>query len=746
MHGQLFPLSAEQLQEIFDDFLGTQLAITPNSQTPYALALARGSRLEQEWVLAWLKILRRESVELASCFVVHAPRALVVMEVACREDWVREIWQCFDRKGLSEAIALIEAVESYAQAFQQRDRGLSLIRIQGVLGKFLQGLNGRALQLASAEVVYTDTQTLFLPAMLSHFVQNEHNFLLYKAMAVHLWAQTWFGTWRYSLSQRLVSFNHREKAVGLFHTLERLRLDACIARELPGMARDMGLLLTWFNEPKVPAGWESLARQLALPTATIDDSYALLSEIYRWAVPPPVCYQGMLLPDLTEPLVESRRAQDKSALQSGLASLMSNESSAAIENQSSEDISTQPSEISDNITSGDAKSSLEAESAASDSVENLPDFSPTNTSPTVNGFPSSMPPLAINGETVALPAELQSVIASIIQDEGEIPPDYLQLPAGSGGQVQDEAKERKVVAATTPGESIENKRFFYPEWDYQQQRYYDNWCILQEVAVPLDSEQFVTATLARYQGFLKTLRRTFEKLRGGDKVLKKQADGDDIDMDALVMAYAEAQSGLEMSEQIFIKRQKVARDLAVMFMVDMSGSTQGWINQAERESLVLLCEVLETLGDRYAIYGFSGNTRKCCEIYPIKRFTDAYNSLVRQRISGITPQQYTRMGVTIRHLTQLFKAEAASIKLLITLSDGKPDDDDERYRGTYGIEDTRQALLEAKREGIHPFCITIDSQAKTYLPRMYGAVNYIVIEKVSQLPLKISDIYKKLTT
>jgi nitric oxide reductase NorD protein len=649
MHGKLSPLSAQQLQEIFDDFLATQFAITPNSLTPYALALARGSRSEQEWVLEWLKILRRESVELASHFVIHAPRAVVVMEVACREDWVREIWQCFDRKGLSEAIALIQAVENYAQAFQQRDRGLSLISIQNVLGKFLQGLNGRALQLASGEVVYTDTQTLFLPAVLSHFVQWEHNFLLYKAMTVHLWAQTWFGTWRYSLSQRLAPFNHREKAVRLFHTLERLRLDACIARELPGMARDMDLLLTWFNEPKVPAGWESLAQQLALPTVTIDDSYALLSEIYRWAVPPPVCYQGMLLPDLTEPLVESRRAQDKSALQSGLASLMS-ESSTAIENKSSENVSTQPSEISDNIISSDAKSSLEAESAASDLVKNLPDFSPTNTSPTVNGFPSPIPPLAINGETVALPAELQSVIASIIQDEGEIPPDYLQLPAGSEGQVQGELTDRKVVATATGSESIENQRFFYPEWDYQQQRYYDNWCTLQEVAVPLDSEQFVIATLARYQGLLKTLRRTFEKLRGGYKVLKKQPDGDDIDLDALVMAYAEAQSGLEMSEQVFTKRQKVARDLAVMFMVDMSGSTKGWINQAERESLVLLCEVLETLGDRYAIYGFSGNTRKHCEIYPIKRFAEAYHSQVRQRIGGIAPQQYTRMGVTIRHL------------------------------------------------------------------------------------------------
>ena len=112
----------------------------------------------------------------------------------------------------------------------------------------------------------------------------------------------------------------------------------------------------------------------------------------------------------------------------------------------------------------------------------------------------------------------------------------------------------------------------------------------------------------------------------------------------------------------------------------------------------------------------------------------------------MVPQQYTRMGVTIRHLTQLFKPIEAKIKILITLSDGKPDDEGDNYRGTYGIEDTRQALLEAKREGIHPFCITIDTEARIYLPRLYGTVNYIVMDKVQQLPLKIADIYRKLTT
>jgi nitric oxide reductase NorD protein len=182
-----------------------------------------------------------------------------------------------------------------------------------------------------------------------------------------------------------------------------------------------------------------------------------------------------------------------------------------------------------------------------------------------------------------------------------------------------------------------------------------------------------------------------------------------------------------------------------MFLVDMSGSTKGCINDAEREALVLLCEALEVLGDRYAIYGFSGITRKRCELYRVKRFDEPYGDIVRARIAGITPQDYTRMGVTIRHLTHLLGQVEARTKLLITLSDGKPDDYD-GYRGEYGIEDTRQALIEAKRLNIHPFCITIDKEARDYLPHMYGPVNYTLVDDVWKLPVRVSEIYRKLTT
>ncbi len=114
-------------------------------------------------------------------------------------------------------------------------------------------------------------------------------------------------------------------------------------------------------------------------------------------------------------------------------------------------------------------------------------------------------------------------------------------------------------------------------------------------------------------------------LRGEDRILKRQPYGEDVDIDALVEAYADARVGLEMDERLFTRRQQDERNIAVMLMVDMSGSTKGWINDAEREALILLSEALETLGDRFAIYGFSGWTRKRCEAYPIKRFEEPYD-------------------------------------------------------------------------------------------------------------------------
>src|SRR5574340_1173993 len=320
--------------------------------------------------------------------------------------------------------------------------------------------------------------------------------------------------------------------------------------------------------------------------------------------------------------------------------------------------------------------------------------------------------LTLDSAPIAPPEDVRQLLTSIQLDLGEIPPEY--LVAAGPGEYDPRLYEEKTADPDEvwQGTYHEEGASLYPEWDYGRQHYRKNWCVMREKDVLPVHDGFRAATLEKYSGLVKHLRKTFEAMRDENRLLKRQAYGDNVDIDALVEALADAHDGSEMSERLFMRMHRTERNIAVMFMVDMSGSTRGWINDAERESLVLLCETLETLGDRYAIYGFSGTTRKRCELFRIKRFDEPYGEEVQARISGIRPQEYTRMGFALRHMTKLLNRVEAKTRVLVTLSDGRPDDYFDVYRGQYGIEDTRMALLEAARTGIHPFCITLDRRSE----------------------------------
>jgi nitric oxide reductase NorD protein len=323
--------------------------------------------------------------------------------------------------------------------------------------------------------------------------------------------------------------------------------------------------------------------------------------------------------------------------------------------------------------------------------------------------------------------------------------DYL-VPAGPGEYDPDLVSPRpRSQDDVWSGTYHEDGATTCPEWDFRRQHYRRNWCVIREKDVPPVYDDYRQQVIGRHPGLVRRLHRTFEALRDQNRLEKRQLDGDELDIDALVEAAGDARAGRDISERLFTQRQRADRDIAVLFLVDMSGSTRGWINDVERETLLLLSEALETLGDRYAIYGFSGMARKKCELYRIKRFAEAYGADVQARISGIRPQEYTRMGFAIRRATELLGEVQARSRLLITLSDGKPDDYADHYRSRYGIEDTRRTLLEALRVGVRPFCITVDREAREYLPHLYGAVRYTVVEDVARLPYKVADIYRRLT-
>ncbi|VAW78481.1 Nitric oxide reductase activation protein NorD [hydrothermal vent metagenome] len=695
------PLTAAQLEERLDVHM-----VSLGAAEEPARALAEHTRAQQDFVLRCVGMVARTSAGMAFNFVSYVCGALRVMDEAGVEAWLLSCVDIYDTRGLHPAVAAFKDVDAFASDYKARRTGLALDDVINILEAFAHGLNGRHLRVEAGEHVYTDTETLFLPPCVGLSSDCDENFQLYKAMVVHQWAQTWSGTWRIDVSEALSSYPDYAQALTCFHALETLRLDALISRELPGVYRHMQVFRKAPQENLAEA-WRVAQNRLAELNASVQDSLDLLCTLIDQPLPATTPYQGVLRPADVTRVREARIETDKQQFRLGLLKIQSDVEKA-------------------NATETDETSPFKLREVKS---QETPD-----------GFSYEV---ELDGRPMDVPDNVKGTMASILQDIGEIPEDYLQA-AGDGvyyaGKIDQPSSED-----VWKGTYHEEGAFIYNEWDYERQHYRKNWAVLREMDVHPTHDNFVSETLHKYRGLAMDLRRTFEALRGEDKLLKKQPYGDDVDIDALVEALADAQHGAEMTERLFTKMHKMERNIAVMFMVDMSGSTKGWINDAEREALVLLCEALETLGDRYAIYGFSGMTRKRCEVYRVKRFDEPYGDEVRARISGIRPKDYTRMGVTIRHLTSLLNEVEARTKLLITLSDGKPDDYD-TYRGAYGIEDTRMALIEAKRSGIHPFCITIDTEAKDYLAHMYGPVNYAVIDEVRKLPLKVSDIYRRLTT
>ena len=287
-----------------------------------------------------------------------------------------------------------------------------------------------------------------------------------------------------------------------------------------------------------------------------------------------------------------------------------------------------------------------------------------------------------------------------------------------------------------------------PEWHYKKQRMQPDHCRLQPMvarnAAPLPLPAHLCATARR-------LRSQFEALTPAKVWLKGQFDGTELDLDACVQFTADRISGLDAHEAGLYKAHHYRdRDLACLLLADLSLSTDAYVNDHARvidvirDALFLFSEALSATGDRFALYGFSSLKRENIRFHVLKEFEHKYNNEVRGRITAIKPGFYTRMGTAIRHSSQLLAKQSATQRLLLILTDGKPNDLDQ-YEGRYGVEDTRVAIHEARSMGLRPFCVTIDEKGSSYLPHLFGVNGYVVIRKPSELPRELPMLYAQLT-
>ncbi len=243
-----------------------------------------------------------------------------------------------------------------------------------------------------------------------------------------------------------------------------------------------------------------------------------------------------------------------------------------------------------------------------------------------------------------------------------------------------------------------------------------------------------------------------------------ELDGEEYDLNAVVDFVLDRRAakvgGGHQSERLYMKRLRRRRDVAVSFLLDQSSSTARTIGrhplqpythpgrriiEIEKEGLVLMSEALEAVGDIYSINGFTSEGRRNVKFYVVKDFDEKYSDEVKRRIGGITYQNNTRLGAAIRHATAKLAKQQVRTRLLIVLSDGRPYDHD-YGDARYAREDTREALRQAKVQGITPFCITIDRESEAELRDLYGDIGYTIIDDVLSLPERLPGIYRRLTT
>ena len=287
----------------------------------------------------------------------------------------------------------------------------------------------------------------------------------------------------------------------------------------------------------------------------------------------------------------------------------------------------------------------------------------------------------------------------------------------------------------------------YPEWDFRRAGYLPDFCRVLERPAGIEGEEWRPdeATSRR----IRHVRRQFEALRPRRQLQRQQLDGFELDTDAAVRARSELAATGAGSEKIFEAHRSTERDFAVDILTDVSLSTDAWVDNrrvldVEKEALLVLAHGLAGCGDAYALHTFTSRRRENVRIEAVKTFDERLSEMVQRRIAALRPRAYTRIGAALRHVTRQMRDRPEAFRLILLLTDGKPNDMD-HYEGRYGVEDTRMAVREARQCGVQVFAITIDKKGRDYVPYLFGRGGYAIISHVARLPSALPLLYRHLT-
>jgi nitric oxide reductase NorD protein len=786
----------QKTDAVFDDWCavlqriarhGNAVLIAFLRATPKFFAQIASLKKSEQSVATTRKILQltaevaEKDAESALAAFRSSARALKKVSLAQFEDWV-ETGLVEKQNESAKARRSYFALETRQsnQLLQEAQEGLPLEKIQTVLRIYVEGLTGKEVEVAPLTAMpqesrIGDGKTIYLPSNVSEFDSDEMDFRLYKVLAAHGAGQIEFGTFErdskelkaafaelselyeataeqldaFSLSGYIEEVGKGERALSeeeihseikkrrkklpknsdyktvlqvfpeprlakkIFGTMENARIDAALRRTYRGLRKDLDLMQSFLREkrpyifdlPMTQVPFELLF-QITLCGGATDDARQFYGQIVSEIETVIENYLAIKNATVADSLMATSRVY--TLFQN--ITLEQTQEESSDENEDKGDFAYEDKDGGEAVTEAQVK--REQKPKKLQDIKDL--FNAWNN----------------------------------LDEEGE--PDDLQ---GAEAWTHNEMPEQQLEAG--------DLAFSYDEWDRELSDWRTGWCRVIEKKVRQGDRNFVELARSRYRGVISSIRHQFQLMKPENLTkINREIDGEDYDLNALVDYVIDRKADGQQSERIYTKRLRKQRDVAVSILLDQSSSTARTITrnplqpythpgrriiEIEKEGLVLMSEALEAVGDVYSINGFTSEGRRNVKFYVVKDFDEKYSEDIERRIGGITFQNNTRLGAAIRHAAAKLLRQDSRTKLLIILTDGRPYDHD-YGDARYAREDVREALTEAKTNGITPFCITIDRESEYELKDLYGDVGYTIIDDVLSLPERMPNIYRRLTS
>jgi nitric oxide reductase NorD protein len=294
--------------------------------------------------------------------------------------------------------------------------------------------------------------------------------------------------------------------------------------------------------------------------------------------------------------------------------------------------------------------------------------------------------------------------------------------------------------------------YIYPEWDYRTDTSTPSWVTLRERSPRTGDLKIIEDVAAQNRHLITRMKNLLLAIQyKGVRRIRKQQEGDEIDINAAIRAMTDIRMGVLPDDRIMMSSLRKNRDISVLLLLDLSGSANQKIHgqdytvlQLTQKVCVIFADAIDAVGDPLAIHGFNSNSRHDVNYFRFKDFDQPNDDASKARIAGMAGDRSTRMGAAIRHATHHLNQYKSGKKLLMTITDGAPADIDMPDRH-YLRYDLKHAVIEAQQNGIHTFCIGLDPKADEYISRIFGARNYMVVDHVNSLPEKMLTIYAALT-